>query len=162
MKINYCLKKPDAFRTFRNVDCQAKFFELTNESSKLRNCFLKAGNIEKQASSWFKALNGTCYQSFRKIRHNSKKKENPVSLLMERRRSLIKKLKEAEEDEKDEIEAEITEEEVQVSDMVGETNINKVIENFKSLSQQDGKMNTNNMWKLKLKVFPKNKGAFHK
>ena len=76
---------------------------------------------------------------------------------MERRRSLIKKLKEVEEDEKDEIEVEITEVEVQASDIVAETNRNKVIENFKSLSQLDGKMNTNNMWNLKRKVFPKNK-----
>ena len=46
---------------------------------------------------------------------------------------------------------------MQVSDIVAETNRNKVIENFKLLSQQDGKMNTNNMWNLKKKVFPKNK-----
>ena len=66
-------------------------------------------------------------------------------------------MKEVAEDEKDEVEAEITEVEVQVSDIVAETNRNKVIENFKSLSQLDGKMNTNNMWNLKRKVFPKNK-----
>ena len=33
----------------------------------------------------------------------------------------------------------------------------KVMENFKSLSNQDGNLNNNNMWNVKRKVFPKNK-----
>ena len=44
-----------------------------------------------------------------------------------------------------------------VSELVANTNRDKVIENFKSLSQQNGKMNMNNMWNIKRKVFPKNK-----
>ena len=34
-------------------------------------------------------------------------------------------------------------------------NRNKVVNNFKSLSDTDGILNTNGMWKLKKKLFPK-------
>ena len=34
-------------------------------------------------------------------------------------------------------------------------NRNKVVNNFKSLSDTDGTLNTNGMWKLKKKLFPK-------
>ena len=119
----------------KNSECQQAFFEKTNTTRKLTECFLKAGGVEKQAEHWFKELKGMCHQSFRKIRHKNKKKETETSILLEQRRVLLK----------------------EVSNMVAENPRNKVFENLKSLSRQDGNMNTNSVWSLKRKVFPKNK-----
>jgi hypothetical protein len=63
----------------------------------------------------------------------------------------------SEENEKDQIQSELLNLEEQVSELVAEENRNKVMENFKSLSNQDGNLNNNNMWNVKRKVFPKNK-----
>ena len=157
--IHYYLKKPDRveFYNFKNAECQEIFHQMTNETRKLSQCFLEAGNIEKQAGNWFKVLKGICHQSFRKIRHTTKKKETEISLLLEKRRTCIQKLKMSEENEKDQIQSELLNLEEQVSELVAEENRNKVMENFKSLSNQDGNLNNNNMWNIKRKVFPKNK-----
>ena len=61
------------------------------------------------------------------------------------------------EPDKEDLRKDLIKIEDQVSDMVAEKNRNKIVDNFKALSQEDGKMNTNNMWSLKRKVFPPNK-----
>ena len=58
------------------------------------------------------------------------------------------------EPDKEDLRKDLIKIEDQVSDMVAEKNRNKIVYNFKALSQEDGKMNTNNMWSLKRKVFP--------
>jgi hypothetical protein len=157
--VHYHLKKPDRveFYNFKNAECQASFHQITNVTRKLSECFEKAGNIDKQAGNWFKVFKGICHQSFRKIRHTSKKEETKISLLLDKRRAYIQKLKMSEENEKDHIQSELLNLDEHVSELVAEKNRNKVVENIKILSKQDGNLNNNNMWNVKRKVFPKNK-----
>ena len=157
--IKYCMKKPDRIElfNFKNLECQEKFLKITNETLKLSNCFLKAGNLDKQCKNWFKEFKGICQESFRKIRHNFKTKQTETSKLLEKRKNLIQKLKKCDESEKEAINSELVKLDIQVSKLVAEDNRNRVYENFKSLSNQDGNLNNNNMWNIKRKVFPKNK-----
>ena len=120
--IQYFLKKPDRIElfNFKNPECQEKFLKITNETQSLSDCFLKAGNFNKQAENWFKTFRSICHQSFRKIRHNSKVKVTETSALLEKRRNLIQKLKTSNENEKEEINGKIQELESEVSELVAE------------------------------------------
>ena len=159
LKLEYFLKKPERIEFFnlKNEECQNIFFQKTSETRRLTNCFQRAGGVENQAKQWFKELNGLCHQSFRKIRHKTKKKETETTILMEKRRSLMQKLKMVPDIEKEDLKDELDKVEKKVSDLIAEKNRNKVVENFKSLSKQDGNLNNNNAWSLKRKVFPKHK-----
>ena len=66
-------------------------------------------------------------------------------------------MKKCEESEREKLKEELNQLENQVSELVARDNRNKVIDNFQSISDRDGKLTNNNMWKLKRKVFPKNK-----
>ena len=50
------------------------------------------------------------------------------------------------EPDKEDLRKDLIKIEDQVSDMVAEKNRNKIVKHFKALAQEDGKMNTNNMW----------------
>ena len=62
-----------------------------------------------------------------------------------------------EDSERERLKEELNQLENLVSELVARDNRNKVIDNFQSISDRDGKLTNNNMWKLKRKVFPKNK-----
>ena len=57
---------------FKNKECQKYFFEVTDSSEKLSSCFQSTNSFEGQAASFFKNLNRTFYQSFKKIRITNK------------------------------------------------------------------------------------------
>ena len=61
----------------------------------------------------------------------------------------------AEEDVK-QLENKLTEVEKKVSTLTADENRKKVVDNFELLSNTDGSTNTNGLWNLKRKVFPKN------
>ena len=64
---------------FKNKVCQETFFEVTNISTKLSECFTSNDCIQEQGKKWFKNINNLFQQSFRKIRVTSKSKETTVS-----------------------------------------------------------------------------------
>ena len=63
------------------------------------------------------------------------------------------------EEDNDAIIEEIKETEDKLSILTAEENKNKVIENFEALANTDGSCNINGIWKMKKKMFPKNKQA---
>ena len=113
--------------------------------------------MDEQGTKWFKRLKGIFYSSFRKIRHTSRNVQTELSTLMEARRIQVSKLKDATEEEKDEVKRKILELEDEICEYVAEANRNKVVDNFKELANPEGMIQTNKMWSLKRKVFPKNK-----
>ena len=159
MNIEYTEKKPERVElfNFKDKECQKKFFEMTNNSTNLTECFLTDGNVDEQATKWFKRLKGIFYSSFRKIRHTSRNIQTELSTLMEARRIELAKLKNATEEQKDEVKSRILKLEEEICEYVAESNRNKVVENFKELANPEGIFQTNKMWSLKRKVFPKNK-----
>ena len=75
---------------------------------------------------------------------------------MEERRTEIDRLRKVEdEEEENDVRERITKLEAEICDMVAEENREKVINNFKLLANPGGLCNTNGMWSLKRKVFPK-------
>ena len=72
--MKYQAKKEEIFN-FRNPDCQQKFFEVTENTTKLSSCFNPVGDFLKQTTKFYKTLDGTFHQSFKKIR--IKNKSNP-------------------------------------------------------------------------------------
>ena len=159
LDINYIVKKPDRIETFnfRNKECQEHFFDITNTSNQLSKCFQKDGNFATQAGKWFKTLNGTFHKAFRKIRHTNKKKPTEVSEILGQRREIIKKMKNCSEEESECLQDALNKIEDKVCDMIADKNHAKIVDNFKSLTDQSGLLNTQGMWNIKRKVFPKNK-----
>ena len=142
---------------FKNLEGQAKFFNLTQTKSELVNCFLNGNELGKQPDEWFRNLFRYFRQSFVKIRScQNKKKLDEVDILLNKRKELIQKVKKAKDDEKEELNAELEETEASISKLTAIDNRNKVIENFETLSGIDGSANQNGVWALKRKIFPKN------
>ena len=159
MNIQIQKKKPgrEEFFNFRNKECQEIFHDLTNNAPKLNECFQQGLNISAEGEAWFKNLNKLFHQSFRKVRFTGKVKETELSRLFDQRRTILQKLKSCEENLKENFSSEIKCVEAKITDLVAEENRNKVIENFQQMSNPDGAMNTNGMWKLTKKMFPKNR-----
>ena len=159
MKIEYTVKKPERVEMFnyKNIECQEKFYQITNDTTELTKCFQKDGNVNDQAEKWFGKLQGVFHSSFKKIRHSCKSRKTEFSSRLEERRSELVKLKKAAEEDKDEIRERISNLEDEISDSVAEENRNKIVDNFKGLSNSEGTFQPNGMWNIKRKVFPKNK-----
>ena len=133
ININYTVKKPDRIEmfNFKNAQCQEKFFQITNNSTELSQCFQGDGTLESQATKWFKTLKGVFHSSFRKIRHTNKKVKSKLSSLMEERRAELGKLKNVADEEDEETSAKITKLEEEICELVAEENREKVLNNFK-------------------------------
>ena len=66
-------------------------------------------------------------------------------------------MKQCKDDSKSQLDAKLTLIENQISENVAEENRSKIKEHFQKLSNPDGLLNTNGMWSIKRKMFPKNR-----
>ena len=159
LSINYWLKKPERIElfNFKNVEDQKVFYEKTENSTILSDCFRNKRPMERKCNDWFTALKTHFYDCFNKIRckanFNSK---NPIVKLMKERSYLIHKNKTADENIKDKIDTNLKKIEEQIANLTAEENRKKVFEDFGKLSNTDGTTNINGIWSLKRKLFPKN------
>ena len=107
---------------------------------------------KKIAKNWKSTLNSFFHQSFKKVRVTGYKiKETEITKLLQKRKELkyrMLKNNEVLDNELEEIENKIAKECVK-------ENRDKVIENFKSFGENQGSVNTNGMWNVKKKIFPK-------
>ena len=157
--IQFSTKKAsrDEYFNFKNKECQEVFFGLTSNTEIFTECFDDEKNIKDQGKQWFKSLNNFFHKSFKKIRYNGKVKETEINKLLDLRRETLHKLKKCKENTKKELEEKLDELEDQISEEIAAENRTKVVDNFKELSNPDGLINTNGMWNIKRKMFPKNK-----
>ena len=139
---------------FRNIECQKTFYNLTSETSKLSKCFINDELFSTQAKKWKSTINSFFHKSFKKIRVTNKKKVTELSILFDERSKLKIKLSEKVDDE--ELDNEIDEIESKIALICAEDNAKQVTDNFKTLSGEHGSVNTNGMWKMKKRIFPKN------
>ena len=140
---------------FRNVDCQEKFKENTEENSKLTECFETEENFDSQCNKWMKNLNETFHESFKKIRIRNRVKESEENILFKEKLQLINEQKKNP-SKNDELQKEIDKKEKELSNLVSKKNRDKVVSNFKHLDGSFGDFVTSGVWKIKKKVFPKN------
>ena len=139
---------------FKNQECQETFFNLTENTTSLSDCFHNEDNIEQQSTKWLKKMNGLFQQSFRKIRITKKQKETKLSKLFDRKFFLKEKIKTSGENET--VVKELTIVEEMIAKEIAEDNRNKIVEAFKTMTDTDGTANINGLWSLKRKLFPKN------
>ena len=159
LNIDYYLKKPKRTElfNFKNMECQKKFRQKTENSSLLMNCFQSEKKIENACNIWFKTLKGYFYECFKKIRCKTDYKTlNPVSKLMKQRSELIQKIKKANDDKIEVLKAELNVINLKLTSFVAEENKKQVYDNFEKLSNTDGTTNNNGIWALKRKLLPKN------
>ena len=68
---------------------------------------------------------------------------------------LIQQLKVSSKDGKDDLHAELEKVEEEISNEVPKNNRDKIVDNFKGLTDTDNSTNINGMWNLKSKILPK-------
>ena len=134
---------------FKNTECQEVFTNLTNQTKKLIECFSNENSFQSQSKAWFKTL-GSCFQqSFKKIRvTEGRVKDNPIPQMLRNRKEIKLKMKNGEEDLEEVLEK-LEKENGRASE---DKNKEVIMNNFKSLAQNQDSVN---MWNLKKKFFPK-------
>ena len=101
------------------------------DTDKLSKCFDNNFSLKSQVSQWEKYFKECIAQSFKKIRITEHKKETEIQMLMEKRiklRNISKLLQD--EDELEEINEEIHNIEIKLSNLVSEENTKKVKDNL--------------------------------
>ena len=133
---------------FKNKDAQNEFKHLTTNTTEFTDCFKDNSPFEKQAAKWEKTLSSFFHKV--RISNKPKRKNSTLSILLDRRSTLKKKveLNEKEEQEMFNLDGLIAGE-------CQEENRRKVIENFKNLDGSEGNLNHQGVWKMKRKQFPK-------
>ena len=126
---------------------------ILNTENRLSECLNNNDDVEKQVQSWYEEFNKILNRSFSKVRISNKQKETEVSLLFQKRTTLIQKLKK----EPGNLETIKDKEEVEekLASIVGKENREKIFQNFAKLDQSEGESFSQGIWDLKKKVFPK-------
>ena len=157
LKVSKLKKDRVELFNFKNLECQETFRRMTSETEKLSACFESSAPFSDQVVKWDKTLNSFFQQSFRKIRVvENKPKETVVTKLLEERKVLKQTLKDCNGENSEEYQQKIENIDMKVAQECSEENVKKIKENFGKLSEGAGGVNTNGVWKLKKKVFPKN------
>ena len=141
---------------FKNTKAQQDFKIQTSETMEFSNCFENNLPVLKQIENWKRVLKTHCRKSFKKIRVTKKvcAEQLPCKVLelIDRRNKL--KLNNDEES-KEEIQA-LDEE---ISNTESEINRKKIMENFKSFSDNPENINLGQVWQTMKRIWPKFKAT---
>ena len=153
-----CRTKREIFN-LKNTECQQKFLEVTENTNKLSSCFSQGNSFLDQTSKFFKTLDGTFHQCFKKIRIKNKtmnvNKKDDIQVNLEIKTKLQMFLNESKSAFSRQIIekrlAEVTEKIL----LLSSTRNKKIIdEHFLQLNNLDGTFSRIGMWKLKSKLLP--------
>ena len=136
---------------FKNSEGQAKFKQLTSETSEFTNCFKSNESLLDQVENWQKVLKSFCSKAFSKIRIKNKNfipMNMKISNLISRRNVLSRNEDQESKDKVQEINQ-------QISSLEAEDNRNKLVEKFQYFSDNPENLNMSQMWKLLKKIWPK-------
>ena len=137
---------------FKNKEAQSKFKIQTSETDEFSSCFDNDLPILQQIENWKLIFESHCRKAFKKVRitkkRSMKKLPSAVSKLIDRRNELMKI-----NDEKSKSEAAVLDEEI--SNEEAEINRNKIMQNFKSYSEDPENINLGQVWKTLNKLWPK-------
>ena len=152
--INWKKSRKEHFN-LKNPECQEKFHEVTNNSKKLKNFLINGGNFEDQSKKFFSDLNDILHQCFRKIRVGKKSNSQEINALLAEKSKLKMSLQKNENEEiNHEILIKINEIEKHLETLSSARNVKIIQEHIKLLGNSDN-LNQNGMWKLKNKLWPK-------
>ena len=146
---------------FRNEGCQKKFFEVTDNTNKLSSCFQSEFNFEKQSSNFFKTLNGTFQQCFKKIRitdKTQKKKQcsDEISVYLELKSKLQCLTKDAKSDTgRLFIEKHIQDLDQKIMKLSATKNARIINDHLSQFQTPEGSFSQTGLWKVKRKLLPR-------
>ena len=154
-----CKTKREIFN-FKNTDCQQKFFYVTENTNKLSSCFNEGDNFNTQSLKFFKTLDGTFHQCFRKIRitnkSENKNSNDDIQQNLEIKTKLNLFLQEAKSTySRQVIERKINEVTQNISMLSSVKNKKIIDEQLSTINNINGSFSRLGMWKMKSKLFPK-------
>ena len=139
---------------FKDENSQRRFYKNTSETKEFTNCFKSKNSIKEQVGEWIKVLNKNCKNSFRKIRVREKKlKSSAADDLINERNKLDKIIKKDDSLKNNTLKNDIEHKISKILEQEGRALAYK----FKKFSVQSSSADLQEMWKLKKKVWPKNK-----
>ena len=148
---------------FKDEESQQKFFKMTNNSEKLRNCFQETTTPKAATDKFFKTLNDTFHLAFKKIRIRSSKTVSTSRKDKIEEKMLIKSdLEKVVNDTCCRIESEtaklrLEQVELEIYEIISSNNAKVVTDQITCLDTLDGKFNQIGMWKVKKKICPRPK-----
>ena len=132
----------------RNLECQSKFRDITNNTKILSNSIRDSENIEASFYRFLKNLEKVFSQRFRKVRITSGEQKDVIEELLEERRKLKTKDDPISMKKLEEIEKELV-------NLTARKNSEMIEEELSKLKHGDGDVNMGSFWKLKQRLFPK-------
>ena len=130
---------------FKSVLGQNKFFDLTNNSEKLRKCFKTEENFLNQASKFEKTLTGVFHHAFKKIRGKKQKQDKTeIGDFMNKRKRLKCEIKVF--PNPDAINS-LEQVEKQIASLISNKNRDRVNKVLQNISNTDSSCNSLGMWK---------------
>ena len=134
----------------KNSECQAKFFEATNNGDQFQRCFLGENNFETKSNKFFKTLDDMLHKCFNKIRIKPGRRKNEVSSLIETKTNLSLSLLSAKcKLAQQIISSEIQKTEDDISKLSASRNAEIVRNYVKHLDSASGNLAQLGLWKLK-------------
>ena len=141
----------------RNQEELNIFKENTTNTKQFTNCFTDDGDVRDQGKKWMKLIQKTIRRSFKKVRirpHNNK--ENSIQNKMKQRSDLQKNIKNSKSViERHALEDKLKELEESISQEHKQKQIKRLEDHLNAITDQEGKVNTTGVWKLRRKIFPK-------
>ena len=153
LKLKISAEKPirQEVWNFRNKDAQNKFKMQTSKTNDFTNCFNNELSLEIQIQNWRNILVKNIKDNFKKVRITKKIKGNIYDKKVNKFVNLRNKLLNNHRNGNHKIE--------EIEEVIAETeaNINrkKIVENFKSFSENPENLNLQQIWKLMNKLWPK-------
>ena len=134
---------------FKNIDGQKMFKKLTTDTKQFTDCFNNMHPLSQQIKMWRKTLETFCQRAFRKIRIR-KRSMKPLNSTMAKLINLRNKLRK---NKGASIEIDCLNE--MIADEEAKINREKIVGNFKQLSEDPERINLQSMWKKMKKLWPK-------
>ena len=141
---------------FKDKEGQNLFKQISSETSLFSNCFKNNKPLVEQILNWQKELSSTCSKAFKKIRI---KRKNVVPLKGEMSKLINQRNIFANSSDKVEKDRKLQELNNEISYLEAEENRNKLMDNFKQISDNRENINVSKMWKLLNKLWPKNSNS---
>ena len=156
VNLMFSSEKPERTEIFNFNDEKGlqKFHKFTSQTSEFTNCFNNKDPLEVQINNWSKVLKTCCKNSFSKIRIKNKNiKKSAADVFINKRNKLDKIIKkdgsELNLNLRNDLENKISE----ILQQEGRTTAHKFLKHCNKFSSVD----TQEMWKLKKKLWPKKK-----
>ena len=136
---------------FKNRESQMLFKVESSKTNTLTNCLKNPSmNFQQQVSNWKEGFDSQIKKCFKKIRLSGKIKESDLSKLITERTKLKKAIREATEEDTEEIEKLLNATEIEITKRVEEENFKIISENFKTMTNVTRTFNSNGFeWTLK-------------